>query len=593
MRTLLIWVFIILVASYLAIKVTENSLNIKETTYYEVWKQIELNNVKKAELKDNEITVELYKPYDIKYYKIKAYYPQDFELIKTLKDKNINFKYTPSGDATIWFWILNLVPILLFIFLILAFIRQAQSGNSQAFNFTKSRAKMFSQDMPKVTFNDVAGIDEVKEELKEIVEFLKNRQKFIEMGARIPKGVLLVGPPGTGKTLLGRAIAGEAGVPFLYVSGSEFVEMFVGVGAARVRDLFEQAKRNAPCIVFIDEIDAVGRHRGAGLGGGHDEREQTLNQLLVEMDGFEINSGIIVIAATNRPDILDPALQRPGRFDRQIFVGVPDVKGREEILKIHAKNKKIDPNLDLKELAKRTPGFTGADLENMLNEASLIAVRKGKKYIELEDCEEAIEKVLMGPARKSLVMTEEERRITAYHEAGHAIVAKFTPYTDPVKKISIVPRGPSLGQTWQAPEKDKYNYKKEELLSQIKVLLGGRAAEEVILNICTTGAENDLERATKIARSMVTQFGMSTLGLVSFEASKEVFLGRDLVKEKKYSEGTARLIDLEVSKIINQAYNEVIELINKYKDKLIKVAETLLQQETINEEEFNQLVQDN
>ncbi|MCS6955200.1 MAG: AAA family ATPase, partial [Candidatus Calescibacterium sp.] len=336
--------------------------------------------------------------------------------------------------------------------------------------------------------------------------------------------------------------------------------------------------------------DAVGRHRGAGLGGGHDEREQTLNQLLVEMDGFEVNSGVIVLAATNRPDILDPALQRPGRFDRQIFVGPPDLRGREEILKIHAKNKKLLPNLELSELAKRTPGFTGADLENMLNEAALIAVRKGKQHIELADCEEAIEKVLMGPARKSVVMSEEERKITAYHEAGHAIVAKYTPYSDPVKKISIVPRGPSLGQTWQAPEKDRYNYKKEELLSQIKVLLGGRAAEEIVLNLCTTGAENDLERATKIARSMVTQYGMSSLGLISFEASREVFLGRDFVREKKYSEGTSRLIDLEVAKIINDCYNEVKNIINTYREQLVLVAETLLQKEVINEEEFNSLM---
>lgn len=590
MKAIIVWLMLIGLAIYLSMILTEKSLNVKETSYYELWKQIEDNNAKEALIKDNEIVIELYKPFDQRYLKIKAYYPQDYELVKTLKDKGINFRYIPPADNTVWFWILNIVPFVIFILLLLAFFRQAQSGSSQAFSFTKSRARMFSQDMPKVTFSDVAGIDEVKEELSEIVGFLKNRQKFIDMGARIPKGVLLVGPPGTGKTLLGRAIAGEAGVPFFYVSGSEFVEMFVGVGAARVRDLFDQAKRNSPCIVFIDEIDAVGRHRGAGLGGGHDEREQTLNQLLVEMDGFEVNSGVIVLAATNRPDILDPALQRPGRFDRQIFVGPPDLKGREEILKIHSRNKKIDPNLQLSELAKRTPGFTGADLENMLNEAALIAVRKGKQYIELQDCEEAIEKVLMGPARKSMVMSDEERKITAYHEAGHAIVAKFTPYSDPVKKISIVPRGPSLGQTWQAPEKDKYNYKKEELLAQIKVLLGGRAAEEVILNVCTTGAENDLERATKIARSMVTQFGMSSLGLISLEASREVFLGRDFVRERKYSEGTARLIDLEVTKIINDCYNEVKDIITNYKDKLITIAETLLTKEVINEEEFNSLV---
>jgi len=590
MKSVILWLLLISAVIYLSIVFTEKNLNEREITYYELWEQIINNNVKEAYLKDNEIVVELYKPWEGKYYKIRAYYPQDYELIKVLKEKGINFKYTPPADNTFWFWVLNIVPFVIFILLILAFFRQAQSGSSQAFSFTKSKARMFSQDMPRITFNDVAGIDEVKDELKEIVGFLKDRQKFINMGARIPKGILLVGPPGTGKTLLGRAIAGEAGVPFFYVSGSEFVEMFVGVGAARVRDLFDQAKRNAPCIIFIDEIDAVGRHRGAGLGGGHDEREQTLNQLLVEMDGFEINSGIIILAATNRPDILDPALERPGRFDRKIFVGPPDLKGREEILKIHARNKKLDPSLDIAELAKRTPGFTGADLENMLNEAALIAVRKGKEYIDLSDCEEAIEKVLMGPARKSVVMSDEERKITAYHESGHAIVAKFTPYSDPVKKISIVPRGPSLGQTWQAPEKDKYNYKKEELIATIKVLLGGRAAEEFILNVSTTGAENDLERATKIARKMVTQYGMSSLGLVSFEAEREVFLGRDFVREKKYSEGTARMIDLEVAKIINECYNEVKDIILNNKEKLIKLAETLLEKEVINEEEFNSIV---
>ncbi len=591
MKSLIVWLLLITGVIYLSIILTENSINVKEVSYYELWKEIESSNAKEATIKSNEIILEVYKPVDKKFYKIKAYYPNDYDLVRTLKEKGINFRYIPPADNTIWFWILNIVPFVIFILLLLAFFRQAQSGSSQAFSFTKSKARMFSQDMPKITFSDVAGIEEVKEELREIVGFLKDRKNFIEIGARIPKGVLLIGPPGTGKTLLGRAIAGEAGVPFFYVSGSEFVEMFVGVGAARVRDLFEQAKRNAPCIIFIDEIDAVGRHRGAGLGGGHDEREQTLNQLLVEMDGFEVNSGIIILAATNRPDILDPALQRPGRFDRQIFVGVPDLKGREEILKIHSRNKKLSPEVDLAELARRTPGFTGADLENMLNEAALIAVRKGKKMIELEDCEEAIEKVLMGPARKSVIMSPEERKITAYHESGHAIVAKFTPYADPVKKISIVPRGPSLGQTWQAPEKDKYNYKKEELLAQIKVLLGGRAAEETILNVSTTGAENDLERATKIARSMVTQYGMSSLGLISFEASREVFLGRDFVKEKKYSEQTARLIDQEVSNIINQCYQEVKQLINTYKEKLITLAETLLEKEVLNEEEFNKIIE--
>jgi cell division protease FtsH len=455
-------------------------------------------------------------------------------------------------------------------------------------SFGKSKAKLHSEDKKRVTFKDVAGVDEAKEELEEIVEFLKHPKKFIEIGARIPKGVLLVGPPGTGKTLLSRAVAGEAGVPFFSISGSDFVEMFVGVGAARVRDLFEQAKKNAPCIVFIDEIDAVGRQRGAGLGGGHDEREQTLNQLLVEMDGFGVNEGIIILAATNRPDILDPALLRPGRFDRQVLVDHPDVKGREEILKVHAKNKPLDESVDLSVLARRTPGFTGADLENLMNESALLSARRNKRKIEMEELEEAITRVIAGPEKKSRVMTERERRLVAYHEAGHAIVAHLLPTVDPVHEVSIVPRGRAGGYTMILPKEDRFFMGKSELMDQVTHLLGGRVSEELVLNEISTGAQNDLERATQIARKMVMQYGMSsTIGPITLgHKHEEVFLGRDLAQGRNYSEEVAASIDKEIRKIIEKCYSKAKTLLVENINKLHKVAEVLLEREKLDKDEF-------
>jgi cell division protease FtsH len=491
--------------------------------------------------------------------------------------------------TTPW-WTQILSPLLLMVFIIGAwyFFMQQGQGGGRVMSFGKSRAKLHTDDKRRVTFEDVAGVDEAKEELEEIVEFLKYPKKFIEIGARIPKGVLLVGPPGTGKTLLARAVAGEAGVPFFSISGSDFVEMFVGVGAARVRDLFEQAKKNSPCIVFIDEIDAVGRQRGAGLGGGHDEREQTLNQLLVEMDGFGINEGIIILAATNRPDILDPALLRPGRFDRQVVVDIPDVKGREDILKVHARNKPIAEGVELSVLARRTPGFTGADLENLINEAALLSARRNKKKIGMTELEEAITRVIAGPEKKSRVMTERERRLVAYHEAGHAVVAHLLPSVDPVHEVSIIPRGRAGGYTMILPKEDRFFMGKSELMDQVTHLLGGRVSEELVLNEISTGAKNDLERATQIARRMVMEFGMSerigpmTLG----HKHEEVFLGRDLARGRNYSEEVAASIDKEVKNIIETCYNKAKTLLSENINKLHKVAQALLEREKLDGEEF-------
>jgi cell division protease FtsH len=492
--------------------------------------------------------------------------------------------------TTPW-WTQILSPILLMVFVIGAwyfFMQQSQGGGGRVMSFGKSKAKLHTEDKRRVTFKDVAGVEEAKEELEEVVEFLKHPKKFIEIGARIPKGVLLIGPPGTGKTLLARAVAGEAGVPFFSISGSDFVEMFVGVGAARVRDLFEQAKKNSPCIVFIDEIDAVGRQRGAGLGGGHDEREQTLNQLLVEMDGFGINEGIIILAATNRPDILDPALLRPGRFDREVVVDRPDVKGREEILKVHARNKPLGEGVELSVLARRTPGFTGADLENLMNEAALLSARRDKKKIEMPELEEAITRVIAGPEKKSRVMTERERRLVAYHEAGHAVVAQLLPTVDPVHEVSIVPRGRAGGYTMILPKEDRFFMGKSELMDQVTHLLGGRVSEELVLNEISTGAQNDLERATQIARKMVMEFGMSenigpmTLG----HKQEEVFLGRDFTQGRNYSEEVAASIDKEIRYIIEKCYDIAKTLLSDNINKLHKVAEVLLEREKLDGEEF-------
>jgi cell division protease FtsH len=468
-----------------------------------------------------------------------------------------------------------------------------QMGGNRAMSFGKARARLISDKSVKVTFNDVAGIDEAKAEVQEIIDFLKDPQKFSKLGGKIPKGVLLVGPPGTGKTLLAKAIAGEAGVPFFSISGSDFVEMFVGVGASRVRDLFDQAKKNAPCLVFIDEIDAVGRHRGAGLGGGHDEREQTLNQLLVEMDGFESNEGVIIIAATNRPDVLDPALLRPGRFDRQIVVPQPDVKGRLEILKVHTRNIPLAENVNLEVIARGTPGFSGADLANLVNEAALLAARKSKTVVDMEDFEAAKDKVLMGVERRSMIISEEEKRNTAYHEGGHALVAKLTPGTDPIHKVSIIPRGRALGVTQQLPLDDRYTYSKDYLLKTISVLLGGRAAEEIALGHMTTGAGNDLERATELARKMVTQWGMSErLGPLTFgKREEQIFLGKELAKHKDYSEKTAEEIDEEVKRIVIEQYEYAKDLIRKNRKLLDALVNLLLEKETIDGAEIDRLIE--
>ncbi len=521
--------------------------------------------------------------------------PEDKELLTLLKRQGIKITVRPENQNNwITTFLISWLPFIILIFLWVLFVRQMQPGN-KPFSFAKSRAKLLKEGESKVTFKDVAGVEEAKEELQEVVEFLKNPQKFTKLGARIPKGILLVGPPGTGKTLLAKAIAGEAGVPFFSISGSDFVEMFVGVGAARVRDLFQQAKAHAPCIIFIDEIDAVGRMRGAGLGGGHDEREQTLNQLLVEMDGFDTAEGIVVIAATNRPDILDMALLRPGRFDRQIVVPPPDVNGREAILKLYATKVKLAPEVDLKAIAKSTPGFTGANLENLMNEAALIAAKKGKDFIEREDLEEAKDKILMGKERRGMALSEEEKRIIAYHEAGHALVAHYLPDPDPVHKISIIPRGQALGVTQQLPLDDRHIYTEEYLLKKITVLLGGRVSEEVVFQKLSTGARDDLKKATHIAKKMICEFGMSKyLGPLTYGKSEEpIFLGKELFQIKDYSEETARLIDNEAKEIIHKCYEEAKKIITDYLEKLHLVARTLLEEETIDSEKFKWLLQGN
>ncbi|MCS7286538.1 MAG: ATP-dependent zinc metalloprotease FtsH [Anaerolineae bacterium] len=488
-----------------------------------------------------------------------------------------------------WVTVLGgLLPLIFVAALFYFLMRQAQGANNQAFSFGKSRARLFTTERPTVTFDDVAGVDEAKEELKEVVEFLREPQKFAALGARIPKGVLLVGPPGTGKTLLAKAVAGEAGVPFFSISGSEFVEMFVGVGAARVRDLFDQAKRHSPCIVFIDEIDAVGRYRGAGLGGSHDEREQTLNQILVEMDGFDTDTNVIVMAATNRPDILDPALLRPGRFDRRVVLDRPDVKGRRAILEVHVRNKPLDKDVDLDVLARETPGFVGADIENMVNEAAILAARRNKKAIGMREFQEAIERVIAGPERKSRIISEEERRIIAYHEAGHALVMHHLPNCDPVHKISIIARGMALGYTMPLPEEDRYLQRKSKFLDDLSGLLAGRAAEEIVFGDITTGAANDLEQATKLARAMVTRYGMSEkLGPMTFGEKQElVFLGKEIGEQREYSEKVAQEIDEEVRRIIQQAYEKAKEILRTHRSKLDRLAQALMEKETLEGEEL-------
>ncbi len=524
-------------------------------------------------------------------------YVWDDDTVRSLVNeaaKKVEVDVQPAEETSGWVTFLtSLIPFIIILVLFFFLLNQAQGGGSRVMNFGKSKAKLYSDDKNKVRFKDVAGADEEKQELIEVVEFLKDPRKFAELGARIPKGVLLVGPPGTGKTLLARAVAGEAGVPFFSISGSDFVEMFVGVGASRVRDLFETAKKNAPCIIFIDEIDAVGRQRGAGLGGGHDEREQTLNQLLVEMDGFSANEGIIIIAATNRPDILDPALLRPGRFDRQITVDRPDVKGREAVLKVHARNKPLDESVSLKTIAMRTPGFSGADLENLLNEAALVAARQNKKKIDMSDIDEATDRVIAGPAKKSRVISEKERKIVAFHEAGHTVLGLMLSDAEMVHKVTIIPRGQAGGYAVMLPKEDRYFMTKSELLDKITGLLGGRVAEEIVFGEVSTGAHNDFQRATNIARRMVTEFGMSEkLGPLQFgQPQGHVFLGRDLGHEQNYSDAIAYEIDLEVQRIIKECYERARKVLTENRDKLDLIANTLLEVETLNAEQIKHLVE--
>ncbi len=595
MRTTFLWLFLLLTAIIMIQLFSGTHYTRVEISYSEFLNELDKGNIKEVTIAGKDIKGVFKNPVKTQNGQetnFVTHIPyEDPQLVRKLAESGVDVVAKPKQ---IWRDVLiSYLPwIVLFILFWWFLSRQFGGGPREAFKFGKSRVKILNEDRPKVTFNDVAGVDEAKEELQEVIEFLKHPEKFKRLGARIPKGVLLVGPPGTGKTLLAKAVAGEAGVPFLSISGSDFVELFVGVGAARVRDLFEQAKQHAPCIVFIDEIDAVGRLRGAGLGGGHDEREQTLNQLLVEMDGFDTSEGIVVMAATNRPDILDPALLRPGRFDRQIVVDRPDVKGREEILKIHTRKVPLADDVDLGTIARGTPGFSGADLANLVNEAALIAARRGHAKVTMDDFEEAKDKVLMGAARKSLVLSKEERTKIAYHEAGHAIVTRMLPGTDPVHKVTIIPRGRALGVTQQLPIDDRHIYSKEYLKNQLAILMGGRVAEQLIFNELTTGAGNDLERATELARKMVCEWGMSEkLGPVTFgKAEQEVFIGRELAMKKNYSEEIAVLIDDEIRKFVYDAEETAKNILTANIDKLHLVAQTLLEKETLSGSELDELL---
>ena len=566
---------------------------VQEMHYTDFMKQVEDGQVSKVVLVENVIKGTLSDGTEFK--SVMPGFPyQEDNLVDKLQAKNIDIKAENPPEPPWWSSLISsLLPIVLLAALWFFFMNQTQGGGGKMMSFGRSRAKVSGGDKVKVHFSDVAGADEAKQELEEVVEFLKHPKKYNELGAKIPKGVLLFGPPGTGKTLLAKAVAGEAGVPFFSISGSDFVEMFVGVGASRVRDLFDQAKKHAPCIVFIDEIDAVGRQRGAGLGGGHDEREQTLNQMLVEMDGFAANEGIIIIAATNRPDILDPALLRPGRFDRQIVVDRPDVKGRLAILKVHIKGKPVDKNVDLEVLARRTPGFTGADLSNLVNEAALLAARRNKKSIFMSELEDSIERVMAGPERKSKVMSDKEKRLTAYHEGGHTLVGMLLPNADPVHKVTIIPRGRAGGYTLMLPKEDRSYATRGELLDKLKTLLAGRVAEEVVLKEISTGAQNDIQRATQMARSMIMEYGLSThLGPIAFGDSSDhqVFLGRDLNNQRNYSEEVASDIDREVRKLITTAYEECRILLSDNIDKLHDIAAALMDKETLDAEELEEIV---
>jgi len=595
-KTILFWLSIVLLGVMLWKLVSANGQAAREDepSFSEFMAHVDQGDVKEVTMYLSPNSYELQGEYvkANKKFHVTVFKEAAPDLTKQLRDKSvlIKVKEVRSGDWLII--LLNALPLLLLVGFCLFLMRQMQAGGNKALSFGKSRARLLSAQQKKVTFKDVAGTDEAKEELQEIIEFLKDPQKFQKLGGRIPKGVLLVGPPGTGKTLLARAIAGEANVPFFSISGSDFVEMFVGVGASRVRDLFEQGKKNAPCIIFIDEIDAVGRHRGAGLGGGHDEREQTLNALLVEMDGLESNEGVILIAATNRPDVLDPALLRPGRFDRRVVVARPDVKGREEILRVHTRKKPIADDVDLSIIARGTPGFSGADLESLANEAALWAARQNRKLVTMADFEMAKDKVLMGVERKSMILSDEEKKNTAYHEAGHALVAAMTPGADPVHKVTIIPRGMALGLTMQLPTDDKHSYTKNHLEGMLAVLMGGRSAEEIFLGHITTGAGNDIERATDIARNMVCEWGMSELGPLAFGKKEEaIFLGREIAQHRDFSEATAVDIDKEVKRIVSSAYDNARNILNTNRETLERIAQALLEREVLDANEVKMLIE--
>ena len=587
LRNLIVWGIILLVALPFALQLWRRTPR-DDISYSAFIEYVQAGQVTQVKIGDGTVTGRLKNGQQF----TTNVPPGDSTFIELLKTKGVVIEVESRTRTSLWPSLLTtLLPIVLLVGLWMLMLRQAQSGSNQAMSFGKSRARLHTDNKPKVTFADVAGVDEAKEELQEIIEFLKYPKKFQALGAKIPRGVLLVGPPGSGKTLLAKAIAGEAGVPFFSISGSEFVEMFVGVGASRVRDLFEQAKKSVPCLVFIDEIDAVGRQRGAGLGGGHDEREQTLNQLLVEMDGFDPNSGIIVIAATNRPDILDPALLRPGRFDRRIVVDNPDTKGRRAILDVHVRGKPMGEDADLDTLAKRTPGFSGADLANMVNEAALLAARRNKKKITASELDEAIDRVIAGPQRRSRILTPKERELTAYHEAGHVLVAKVVPGADPPHKVTILPRGMALGYVMYAPPEDKYTYTRQEILARITGGLGGRVAEEIVFGEVTTGAQNDFEQATELARKMVTEFGMSNkLGPLSLgRRHGPVFLGRDLVESRNYSEEIAYEIDKEIRRIIDECYEQARQAVLSHRDALDRIAKALIERESLEAPELERL----
>ncbi len=588
-KTAVFWVVLLCTAILLwRVIQTGSAAGERPLTYSEFYQEVKAGNVRSVTIAGNQVTGKLRGDENLR-----TTIPSDYPgIIDVLQEAGVAIEVKESSTPAWLSFLINASPFILLFGFWIFMMRQMQAGGNKALSFGKSRARLLTSQQKKITFKDVAGVDEAKEELQEIIEFLREPQKFQKLGGRIPKGVLLVGPPGTGKTLLARAIAGEANVPFFSISGSDFVEMFVGVGASRVRDLFEQGKKSAPCIIFVDEIDAVGRHRGAGLGGGHDEREQTLNQLLVEMDGFDSNEGVILIAATNRPDVLDPALLRPGRFDRRVVVNRPDVRGREGILRVHTRKVPLANDVDLRVLARGSPGFSGADLANLVNEAALYAARQNRKVVTMYDFELAKDKVMMGTERRSMILTDEEKKNTAYHEAGHALVAAMIPHSDPLHKVTIIPRGAALGVTMQLPLEDKHTYTRDFLGARLAILMGGRIAEEMFLEHMTTGAGNDIEQATEMARQMVCEWGMSSLGPLTFGKKEEqIFLGREIAQHRDYSEATAIRIDAEVSNLVKTAYDQAKKIITDHSDVLVRMAEALLEREVLDGDDVRALVE--